>query len=184
METIFQDYSKEEVSVAEASMKQLKYFKQSGQIPPNYIIWGQRKVQFTDRIMLPSEGKIICQIMKDKFEDEALNAFDLKFEDGYILLEKGEVVKHLRTWGDSQYEPRIEYFFKAKPNSLLFISNVSKIKLPNGKILIESRIGNSSFCISNEMDIYEKTFNCNHYTTYPPTFDDFVFSFKLIPTLV
>ena len=174
------DYGHLGYTIGQAFVQQHLECKKKKIPAPNFVLWRGKIVKIFDKIKLPPHGKITGIVLHDAFSEKKMNGFDLKFENGYLVLEEGEQIKHLRTWSDPDYEDKVEYEFFATPNSILSIWNVSRIYLSNGHILVEKWTGNAGFIIE-EITEYHKVYHCNHYEAENADFNDFRFSIEISP---
>ena len=100
-------------------------------------------------------------------------------EEGALYLRDGEEVSLLRTWADDRYEDTVEYPYHSA-SGRLWVWNVYKVHLPNGKTRDEKWTGNAGFWIET-IDDYQRIYHCSNGSDDPPNFESLEFRLTVVP---
>lgn len=142
---------------------------------PAFLQWNEFRVQTSDRISLPSRGRLAAKFLR--CDKACRQGFDLKFSDGFVYLLNGQKLQHLRTWFDEQLPPEVEYEF-ATSDGILQFWNVYERKWPDGRVTEERMTGNAGFWIE-EVSGSHRIYHCSSGERLRPEFDAMVIELRL-----
>jgi hypothetical protein len=158
------------LTIQQAMVEQATHFPPEKGIPLS-ILWDGLRIQTSDVWDVPSVGVLRAAFLHVKSDVE--QGFDLRLPAGWLLLQSGDRVSHLRTWKNERFEDAVEYAFHSR-DRLLWVWNVYKMRFPGGQVREEQWTDNAGFWIEAVSE-QERIYHCSHGQAYPPDFDSLVF---------
>lgn len=166
------DYSLTGMSIQQSMLDAVK--AGSAGVPPK-IRWGEKIVQTSDAIAVPSNGRFRLEFLH---ASEGLkHGVDVKVNGG-IRLADGQDVATLRTWNDPRYENTVEYPFVSRDGKL-WVWNVYEVVWPSGQVEAAKWTDNAGFWVEQHAD-GARTYHCSAGPCTPPEFEALVFRIKII----
>lgn len=170
------DYAGSGFSICAAMKDHFKRFPDKRQ-RPDYILWEGQHVKTSDHFSVALQGVVRAEILSA--QPHTRQGFDLKLHDGWVQLEKGERVNHLRTWNDAAYENSVEYPYFCVEGRMFFW-NVYETLFANGHRREEMWTGNSGMWVELISPI-ERIYHCSHGGANPPDFESLVVKVTISP---
>src|SRR5215470_7001720 len=124
---------------------------------PKHILWNGLSVKTADCLSVPIRGLAKIEILSKN--SNVTQGIDLRIEEGALYLRGGEEVPLLRTWADDRYEDTVGYPYHSA-SGRLWVWNVYKVHLPNGKTRDEKWTGNAGFWIET-INNYQRVYHCS-----------------------
>lgn len=149
------DYAASGMTVQQAMVDMVKRFP-SKKDRPNFIQWGQLRVQTADAIPVPARGTIRLEFTSARRGLE--QGCDLSVA-GWFTLENGFKVDHLRTWNDPRFEPVVSYPYESK-DGIIWFWNVYRRQTSNGQTIEEKWTENAGFWIE-EVKPQVRVYHCS-----------------------
>jgi len=136
---------------------------------PLRIRWGDRVVQTADVFEAPRNGTIWLECIRAV--GAVRQGFDVKMNGGCVL-GTGEVVPILRTWCDAEYEPVVEYEYRAD-DGLISTWNVYEVDRGT-EVVPEKWTGNAGFWIE-AVTPFDRIYHCSGGSCSTPDFESLVY---------
>jgi len=169
------DYASRGMSIQAALLDQYRRFPDK-QTRPRFILWNGLQVRTGDAIEVPRDGIVQAEFLHVKTDIE--QGFDLKV-DGWLRLEQGEQIDHLRTWYDPRYADTVAYPFHSRDGRLR-VWNVFREHLPNGQVRESYWLGNAGFWVE-EVSPTERIYHCSPGPLPEPDFEALVLRVRISP---
>ncbi|HUV63274.1 MAG TPA: hypothetical protein VMW24_05205 [Sedimentisphaerales bacterium] len=174
--TTTRDYAESGLTIREAMLDHAKRFPNKAK-RPDHILWAGHRIKTADVFHVPQRGIVRAEFLSAMEGVE--QGFDIQLDGGWVELEQGEHVPHLRTWKDKDFDDVVEYPFFS-PDERLWVWNVYKMKYPGGQIVEEKWTENAGFWIEHISE-NERIYHCSHGMATPPDFDSLVFKVRVNP---
>lgn len=174
--TAVRDYAETGLTIREAMIDHAKRYPNKTE-RPDHIHWAGLRVKTSDVFHVPQNGVVRAEFLSAK--DDVEQGFDIQFDDGWVELEKGEHISHLRTWKDTKFDDVVEYPFFCR-DGRLWVWNVYKMKYRGGQIVEEKWTENAGFWVE-QISENERIYHCSHGMATPPDFDSLVFKVLIVP---
>lgn len=171
------DYGASGLTIQVAMLDHWKRFPDKA-LRPDHILWHGLHVTTGDVLNVAQTGIVRGEFLAVKKTTE--QGFDIKIADGWVQLEKGEHIPHLRTWHDENLDDIVEYPYFSR-DCKIWVWNVYKMHYPGGQIVEERWTQNAGMWVE-EISPMERIYHCSSGMADPPDFESLVFRITVSPS--